>query len=216
MNDDALLRQDVSDALDFRTDVDASHVGVSAESGVVILTGHVKSYAEKFAVEQATKALSGVLAVADNIEVRFEGDSLSWDDEIAQRAVNSLAWNTAIPPGCVKVAVEHGWVTLSGEVSWPYQKFAAGNALRNLYGVTGLTNNITVKSQPQPADVRIRIEKASRRSAELDSDAITVTISDGAVTLDGTVDSWAARDRAEDAAWSAPGVCNVVDNLVVQ
>jgi osmotically-inducible protein OsmY len=183
---------------------------------VVILTGHVKSYAEKFAVEQATKALSGVLAVADNIEVRFEGDSLSWDDEITQRAVNSLAWNTAIPPGCVKVAVEHGWVTLSGEVSWPYQKFAAGNALRNLYGVTGLTNNITVKSQPQPADVRIRIEKASRRSAELDSDAITVTISDGAVTLDGTVDSWAARDRAEDAAWSAPGVCNVVDNLVVQ
>jgi osmotically-inducible protein OsmY len=217
MSDDVLLRQNVLDELDFRPDVDAANVGVSAEKGVVTLTGHVKSYAQKFAAVEATKALAGVVAVADEIEVRSEADYSDVDDDsIAQRAVNSLAWNTTIPRGGVKVTVDHGWATLSGEVSWQYQKSAAAEALRTLYGILGVTNNITLKTQPQPADVRSRIQKAFERSAQLDSGAITFVISDGAVTLQGTVDSWAARDRAEDAVWSAAGVCNVVDNLVVQ
>jgi osmotically-inducible protein OsmY len=215
MIDDILLRQNVLDELDFRPDVDASHVGVSAENGVVTLSGHVGTYAEKVAAEDATKALTGVLAVADEIEVRFAGDTSSRDDQVAQRALDSITWNTAIPKGVVKVAVDNGWVTLSGEVSWQYQKTAAEDLVRRLYGVSGVTNAITLKSQPQPADVRERIQKALERSADLDSNAITLSISDGAVTLEGTVDSWAARERAEEAVWSAPGVRTVVDNLAV-
>jgi osmotically-inducible protein OsmY len=215
MSDDLLLRQNVLDELDFRPDVDAANLGVSAEKGVVTLTGHVKSYAEKSAAVEATKALAGVVAVADEIEVRSEADYSNGDDDsIAQRAVNSLAWNTTIPRGAVKVTVDHGWATLSAE--WQYQKSGAAEALRTLYGILGVTNNITLKTQPQPADVRSRIQKAFERSAQLDSDAITFVISDGAVTLEGTVDSWAARERAEDTVWSAAGVRNVVDNLAVQ
>lgn len=216
MNDDVLLRQNVLDELDFRPDVDAINIGVSAVDGVVTLTGHVKSYAEKSAAEQATKALVGVVAVADEIEVRSGVDYTDDDDSIAQRAVNSLAWNTTIPRGSVKLTVDHGWVTLSGEVSWQYQKSAAADALRTLYGVLGVTNDITLKSQPQPTDVRNRIQQAFKRSAQLDSDSISFGISDGAVTLEGTVDSWAARDRAEEAVWSAAGVRKVVDKLVVR
>ncbi len=216
MTDDVLLRQNVSDELDFRPDVDATNIGVRAEKGVVTLTGHVKSFAEKFAAEQATKAVAGVVAVADEIEVRSGVDCSDDDDSIARRAVNSLAWNTTIPRGSVEVTVDHGWATLSGEVSWQFQKFAAAEALRTLYGILGVTNNIALKTQPQPKDVRNRIQQAFKRSAQLDSDAIAFGISDGTVTLEGTVDSWAARERAEAAVWSAPGVRNVVDNLVVR
>ncbi|MDE2136729.1 MAG: BON domain-containing protein [Gammaproteobacteria bacterium] len=214
--DDILLRQNVLDELDFRPDVDASHIGVSAENGVVTLSGHVGTYAEKIAAEEATKALTGVLAVADDVEVRLAGDPSTHDDQVAQRALDSIAWSTTIPGGAVKVMVENGWVTLSGEVSWQYQKSSAEDVVRNLYGVSGVTNAITLKSQPQPVDVRERIKRALERSADVDSAAITLLISDGAVTLEGTVDSWTARDRAEAAVWSAPGVRTVVDNLAVK
>jgi osmotically-inducible protein OsmY len=216
MTDDALLRQNVLDELEFRPDVDAANIAVRAERGLVTLTGHVKSYGERFAAERAIKALAGVIAVADEIEVRCADGSSLEDKAIAQRAGDSLAWNTAIPTDCVRVTVDHGWVTLAGEVPWQYQKCVASGAVRNLHGVTGVTNDITVKTQPQPADVRERIQKALGRSAAIDSDAITFIISDGAVTLEGTVDSWAARERAQDAAWSAPGVRQVVDKLVVR
>jgi len=215
MIDDMLLRQNVLDELDFRPDIDASHMGVSVEGGVVTLTGHVATYAEKVAAVNATRALAGVLAVAEEIEVRFTGDTASRDERVAQRALDSIAWNTSIPSGAVQVAVESGWVRLAGEVSWQFQKAAAENVVRGLCGVRGVTNAIILKSQPQPADVRERIAKALRRCAGVDSGAITFSISDGTVTLEGTVGTWSARERAEAAVWSAPGVRTVVDNLAV-
>ncbi|HTT40246.1 MAG TPA: BON domain-containing protein [Burkholderiales bacterium] len=216
MIDDIRLRQNVLDELDFRPDVDATHIGVSADKGVITLTGYVASYAQKVAAGEAAQALTGVLAVADEVEVRVPEDSSTRDDQVARRAVDSIAWSTSIPSGTVKVEVENGWVTLSGEVSWQYQKSAAESLMRNLYGVSGVTNAITIKTQPQPADLRERIQKALERSSEIDSDAITLSISDGAVTLEGTVTSCAARERAEAAVWSAPGVRTVVDNLTVE
>jgi osmotically-inducible protein OsmY len=214
MDKDAILKQDVEDELAWRPEINSAHIGVAAENGVVTLSGHVSTFSEKRAAEEAVKHVSGVRGVAENLEVRT-GELSGKDDEIARRALNSLAWDTLVPSRGITVSVEGGWVTLSGEAPWQFQRKAAENAVRKLYGVVGVLNNIVLKQQPQPADVKQRIENALRRSAELDSDAIKVSVTGGTVTLDGTVDSWLARDQAEDAAWAAPGVAEVRDNLRV-
>jgi osmotically-inducible protein OsmY len=148
-------------------------------------------------------------------EVRYSGDYSAKDDEIAQRAFNSLGWDAMVPKDSVKVTVQNGVVTLSGQVSWQFERNAAGKAVRTLYGVVDVVDNIKLKTQPQPTDVKLRIESALKRNAELDSNSIRVSVSDGTVTLEGTVNTWAARDTAEDAAWSAPGVRTVLDRLSV-
>ena len=153
--------------------------------------------------------------MAEELEVRYPGDYSTKDDEIAQRALNSLAWDAMVPRDGVTVTVRNGVVTLSGQVSWQFERNAAEKAVRTLYGVVDVVDNIKLKTRPQPTDVKSRIESALRRNAELDSDSIRVSVSDGTVTLDGTVDTWSARDTAEDAAWSAPGVRTVVDRLSV-
>ena len=215
MDSDAVLKQNVVDELAWRPDINSAHIGVTANNGVVTLTGRVSSFAEKLAAEEAVKHVAGVRGVAENLEVRLPGEVSTDDDEIARRALDSLAWDTLVPSKNITVSVENGWVTLLGEVSWQYQKNAAENAVRKLYGVVGVIDNIRLKQQPQPADVKLRIENALKRSADLDSRAIQVTVNNGTVTLSGTVESWAARDHAESAAWAAPGVLEVRDNLNV-
>ena len=208
---DVTLRNDVIEELSWRPDIKSEHIGVTAENGVVTLSGHVPTYTENYVAEQAVKRVSGVRAVVEDLEVRFPGVNSTADDEIAKRALNSLEWDTAIPRNAVQVKVENGWVTLSGSVDWQYQKSAALSAVRKLAGVAGVENAIVLQPQPRPADVKLRIEQALMRNAELDGKSIRVSVNGGSVTLNGVVDSLSAREQAEDAAWMAPGVTSVMD-----
>jgi osmotically-inducible protein OsmY len=215
VDSDAALRQNVLEELEWRPEINAAHIGVTAENGVVTLSGHVSTYAEKRAAEEAAQRVAGVRGVAADIEVRTSGGDATQDDEIAQRVLTLLAWDNSVPRGNVAVSVAGGWVTLIGEVPWQFQRTAAENAVRNLHGVLGVRNRIVLSPQLQPTDVRQRIESALKRSAELASQEIRVRVSGGAVTLEGTVDSWAARTHAETAAWAAPGVTEVRNELLV-
>jgi len=215
MISDAVLKQDVEEELAWHPDIDSDHIGIRADNGIVTLKGYVPTYVQKHAAEAAVKRVAGVRGVVESLQVYLAGSSPTEDEELARRAINSLDWDARIPQQSVKVTVEGGWVSLSGEVSWQYQKNAAENAVRKLCGVVGVINNVTIKHQPQPTDIIQRIENALKRSAELDSKSIRVAVTNGTVTLEGTVDSWAARDQAEGAVWAAPGVIEVHDNLRV-
>lgn len=216
MNSDATLQQNVVDELAWRPDVNSAHIGVTADNGIITLSGYVSSYSEKWTAADAVKHVAGVRGVAEHLEVRLPGAAAGYDDdEIAKRALNSLAWDTMIPSKGIQVTVENGIVTLSGQVPWQFQRTGAEDDVRKLLGVLGVVNNITLRDQPLPSDLKSRIESALNRSADLDAKSIRVNVSGATVTLDGTVDSWTARDLAEDAAWAAPGVREVLDNLSV-
>ncbi|GBD47812.1 transport-associated protein [Methylopila sp. Yamaguchi] len=204
----------MEEELEFEPSVNAAHIGVAVRDGVVTLTGHVASYAEKIAAEKATQRVRGVKAIAEEIEVRYPYDGKRSDEEIAKRAVNVLDWNTQVPTS-VKVKVERGWVTLSGVADWQYQREAAEFSVRKLDGVVGVTNTIALKDRPKAADVQKKIEDALKRNAALDAAAIHVTVANDKVSLTGRVHSWQERRIAEQAAWSAPGVKSVDDAISV-
>jgi osmotically-inducible protein OsmY len=213
---DAEVRQDVIHALEFEPSIDAAHIGVTAERGVVTLTGHVATYAEKLAAEDVARGVKGVRAIAQEIEVRYPDHKRTADDEIAQRALNILAWTAAVPVDAVTVTVAKGWVTLAGEVSWQYQKKAAEDAVYKLSGVIGVINRIVIKPAVTVPDVKEKIEAALTRHAQVEAKAIRVSVFDGTkVLLDGVVDSLDAREAVEKAAWSVAGVQSVDDQLTV-
>lgn len=213
--DDKHLRQDVIDELDFEPSIDAANIGVAVDAGVVTLTGHVPTYAQKASVEATVRRVKGVKGIAEEVEVRPFGANLTADDEIAKRALNTINWNTIVPRDAVTVEVRKGWVTLKGKLEWQYQKEAAGEAVRALSGVFGVVNQIEVAPRVSVADVKKRIEDALKRNAEVEADKIKVNVTDGQVTLEGRVDAWWERQAAERAAWAAPGVRAVVDHLRV-
>jgi osmotically-inducible protein OsmY len=215
MISDAVLKQDVEEELAWRPDIESDHIGITTNSGIVTLKGYVPTYVQKHAAEAAVKRVAGVRGVVESLQVYLAGSNPTEDEELARRAINSLDWDARVPRQSVKVTVEGGSLSLSGEVSWQYQKSAAENAVRKLCGVVNVINNVTIKRQPQPADIKQLIENALKRSAELDSKSIQVAVTNGTVTLDGTVDSWMARDQAEGAVWAAPGIIEVRDNLRV-
>ena len=129
--------------------------------------------------------------------------------------MNALCWNATIPPHRVSVTVSNGWITLSGILDWQYQKAAAERTVRDLVGVTGVTDNLGVAPHGEPQDVKTKIEAAFKRSAEIDARRVNVTALDGTVILTGNVRSFAERQEAERAAWAAPGVTHVEDHLAV-
>lgn len=214
MNDRA-LRQNIVDELDFEPSIDAAQIGVAVERGVVTLTGHVATYAEKVTAEDVVWRVRGVRGIAQEIEVRPLGVNETADDEIARRALDSLRWNTLIPHNAIQIKVQGGWVTLNGKVDWYYQRAAAEKAVTGLAGVKGFYNNIEVKPQVSATDVKQRIEAALKRTAEVEAKAIRVEVMDGKVTLGGRVNSWRERQAAERAAWSASGVHAVEDRIAV-
>lgn len=213
MNDKE-LRQLVVDELEYEPSIDAADIGVAAENGVVTLSGHVTDYAQKMAAERAAWRVKGVKGIAQKIEVRLPGDKEWNDDEIAQRALSILAWNTLIPKDCARVRVSDGWITLSGSMKWNYQRRAAENEVRKLSGVKGVTNSIMLTSTVQSGDLKRRIQDALKRHAEVEADAVRVDVrSDGSVRIEGRVDNWSEMQAVEHAIWSAPGVQRVDDYL---
>ena len=211
---DKTLRQNILDELEFEPSIDAAHIGLAVDNGVVTLTGHVSSYEEKLAAERAVRRVRGVKAIAQEIQVRYHYQLKTDDDEIARRAADVLTWNL-VPADRIQVTVEKGWVVLSGKVDWQYQKIAAESAVSKLAGVSGVTNLIELNPQTQPKDVQYKIAAALHRNAQIVAKNIKVSVEDGKVRLDGKVRSWRERDIAETAAWSAPGITQVEDNLSV-
>lgn len=214
MNDN-ILRQNIIDELEYEPSIDAADIGVAVDNGVVTLTGHVSTFAQKAAAENSTLSVKGVKGLAQEIEVRPFGTNATADDEIARRALHTISWNTVVPDGAVQVKVQNGWVTLTGKVDWQYQRSAAFAAIRYLDGVLGVYNNIEVKPHASAPDVKKRIEDALKRTAEVEAKGIEVTVSGGRVTLDGKVHTWAQRSAAVRAAWAAPGVHLVEDRITI-
>ena len=215
MKTDSQLQYDVTAELAWEPRIDHADIGVSVNDGVVSLSGYVKSYPEKIAAEKAARRVAGVKAIAQEIRVRLAADHKTADHEIAKRILDMFAWNVAIPDGALTVKVERGWVTLTGSVDWHFQSDEARKAAGRVTGVVGVTNLIEVKKLPAPADIKHLIMQAFRRQANLDANAVTVVTEGGTVKLGGKVKAWNERGIAERAAWAAPGVTRVEDNIVV-
>jgi len=215
MNDDRKLQQQVQDEIAFDPTVNAAHVGVTADKGIVSLSGHVASLAEKQAAERAARRVRGVKAIASELEVRWPDDKKTADDEIAARAVRMLEWDVLIPPNAIKLKVSHGIITLMGEADWDFQRVEAEQDVRKLGGVKAVVNDIRLRPQVQPDDVRGKIRAAFERSAELDSGSITVEVHGNRIVLGGKVKTWSERDDAVRAAWSVPGVAAVEEHILI-
>jgi osmotically-inducible protein OsmY len=214
---DIQIQRAVLDELAYEGRLQPNEIGVAVKDGIVTLTGWVDSYAKKWAAEEAAFRVLGVQAVANEIEVRLPIASERTDADIAAAAMRALEWDALVPVDKVRVTVSKGWVTLDGQVEWRYQRDDAERVVRRLIGVRGITNLITVvpKLKPVADELKRKIEDALLRSAETEAKRITVEVDGNKVVLKGTVRSWAEKQEAQRAAWSAPGVASVDNQIKV-
>ncbi len=215
MKCDNELKHDVEYELRWEPSVNEAHIGVTAKSGVITLTGHVPSLSEKTGAEKATKRVYGVKAVANELDVHLPGTAKRNDEEIAQACLTALNANGQIPRGAIQPLVSSGWVTLEGKVGWYYQRTSAVDCVAHLTGVVGVSNKISVSGGISPQDIQGKIKAAFHRSAELDSRRISIESNNGKVILSGNVRSWSEREAAQHAAWAAPGVSEVENKITV-
>jgi osmotically-inducible protein OsmY len=215
MKTDTQLMSDVQAELDWDPRIDDRGIVVAVKDGVVTLAGYVSSYADKWSAEKAAKGVAGVRAIANDIEVKLGTASQRPDKDIAEAAANALRANVSVPASDIKVIVNDGWITLEGNVTFWYQKSTAENAVRSLWGVKGISNNLELKPQVRAGDVKSKIQQAFHRHATLDANKVNIAVTGGEITLTGEVSSWYEREEAERAAWAAPGVTRVQNTLSV-
>jgi osmotically-inducible protein OsmY len=215
MRSDSDIKRDVEDELRWDPDLDATDIAVTVKSGVVTLAGFTRSYSDKLEAEAAAKRVAGVLGVANDIEVRLPSLDQRPDPEIARDAVSAIQHRLPVVAEQIKAVVRNGWITLEGEVEWEYQRLAAERAVRRIKGMKGVSNTIQVKPRVPATEIKRKIEEAFRRSAEIDANRITVEVHEGEVILKGAVRSWAERQEAERAAWAAPGVRRVDNQITI-
>jgi osmotically-inducible protein OsmY len=209
---DIELKRDIEEELRWDPKVNAAQIGVSVDNGAVSLLGAVDTYAEKWAAEDATKRVSGVRTVAQDLTVKILADHKRSDSEIASAVQSAFKWDVYVPK-TVTATVQNGRVTLEGHVTWHYQRDAAERAVRSLAGVVGVSNSITLRPEASAAQVKEKIQSALKRQATTDTKSIHVDTSGGKVTLTGSASSWQSIDDAVNAAWAAPGVTEVVDKV---
>lgn len=216
MTADEEIQRLVLEELKWDPEIEPTDVGMEVDDGVVTLTGTVESYPMKLAAERAAHRAPGVKAVANDIQVKLPFERVRGDTDIAAAASNALAWDTQVPSDRIKITVRAGWVTLEGNVDWHFQRDAAERMLRNMTGVKGVANLVTVGApEVSPELVKSQIEAALERGAELDARRITVEVHDGMVTLVGIVRSWFERAEAEKAVWAVEGVTEVDNRITV-
>ena len=216
MKNDNQIQKDVMDQLKWEPFLHSSEIGVAVKNGVVTLSGIVDTYPKKLAAEKAAKKVSGVKAIAEDIQIGVSPAYNKTDAEIAEAALNALKWHTAVQEEKIKMKVENGVITLDGEVEWEFQRSTAKSAIENLTGVRAVYNFITVKPRVTPSGIQEKIKAAFERSATIDAKEVAVDVVGSKVILSGTVRSIAEKEDAENAAWYASGVTTVDSKLQVE
>lgn len=215
MKTDSDIKKDVLAEMEWDPEINAAGVGIAVKDGVVTVSGHLDTYSEKFAIQRALRRVDGVRAIAMEVDVVLSPEHRRSDSEIAAAAAQALKWQARLPEGRLRVSVEHGWVHLSGEVDWEFQRRAAEKAVRPLTGVVGVSNEIALASKALPSDLSQRITQALQRQALREAKRVEVAVDGTKVTLRGQVHSWQERDAVQGAVWAAPGVRTVINELHV-